>query len=420
MVNLENSSSEIQAWWEQITALNAEEKRKAAIWLSRYCFDLELTLTQIQAVFDAEAAKQAAQQLPDDNLPIDKPSEALSQKNETKNINRSRTKNKQTKRNNKHQKNRKKATPSSTRINLLVPISWLLVTILFLFLGIDRANSDSLASKQIIPSFCQNITDTDTLNYCQLAVDFVGNDLLTETQQRASPFTDYDEQEALANCKLLANLRAGIPFAKANPIDSRVIYSYGETIVPGIYVAEAEQYNTKETGEANVRIACVYSQSKKRVQLLTTDAIPNNWPTKPYEGKSPLKDIQTINKALGIYSFLIFMGAGTLFTCIGLFIASMFNLGITIYSLDALYQSAFILGLVETIFASAKMPMLGGIFILLALKTIALGITGACVKGLKVHWNEGYRTVALGTITVIGIKEFLQYYLILLISAFIS
>ena len=420
LVNLENCSPEIQAWWEQITVLNAEEKRKAAIWLSRYCFDLELTLTQIQAVFDAEAAKQAAQQLPDDNLPIDKPNKALSQKTESKNINRSRIKNKQTKQNNKHQKNSIKPTHSLTRINLLVPISWLLVTIIFLFLGIGHANSDRLASKQTIPSFCQNIADTDTLNYCQLAVDFVGNNLLTEIQQRSSTFPDYNEEEALANCELLVNLRAGIPFADANPIKSRAIYSYGETILPGIYVAEAEQYNTKETGEANVRIACVYSQSKKRVQLLTTDVIPNNWPVEPYEGKSPLKDIQIINKALGIYSFLIFMGAGTLFTCIGLFIASRFNLGITIYSLDALYQSAFILGLVETIFATAKMPMLGGIFIFLALKTIALGITGACVKGLKVHWNEGYRTVALGTITVIGIKEFLQYYLILLISAFIT
>ena len=55
------------------------------------------------------------------------------------------------------------------------------------------------------------------------------------------------------------------------------------------------------------------------------------------------------------------MGAGTLFTAIGLFVASMFNLGITISSLEALYQSAFILGLTEAIFDSAKMPLIGGI-----------------------------------------------------------
>jgi hypothetical protein len=97
----------------------------------------------------------------------------------------------------------------------------------------------------------------------------------------------------------------------------------------------------------------------------------------------------------------------------------MFNLGITIYSLDALYKSAFILGTIETIFLTAKIPLFG-MFTGLALQTIALGITSACIKGLKVHWSDGYLVVALGTITVIGTKGILQYFLILIIASFVK
>ena len=54
-IDISNHNSEIKTWWQQITELTPEEKRKAAIWLSRYCFNSELTLSQIQTVFDAES-----------------------------------------------------------------------------------------------------------------------------------------------------------------------------------------------------------------------------------------------------------------------------------------------------------------------------------------------------------------------------
>lgn len=97
----------------------------------------------------------------------------------------------------------------------------------------------------------------------------------------------------------------------------------------------------------------------------------------------------------------------------------MFNLGITIYSLDALYRSAFILGIIETIFIRPKMNFFG-MFIDLAVQTIVLGITSACVKGLKLHWSDGYLVVALGALTVFATKYILQYLLILTITAFVN
>ena len=418
-IDIDNYNSEIQTWWRHIIELTPEEKRKVAIWLSRYCFNSELTLSQIQAVFDAEAAKESARQeatvKPETSIDEVNNNLATPTKHQRQYKTSQKTRNKQ-----------RKPTPSSKRINLIIPICWIIVTLLFIILGISSAKTNSIANGTI-PPICEEITNPQSLDYCKLAVALVGEELLTEVHQKSSPFARYQEKEAIVHCEKLVNLRSGISRNNNSRRSASVLDSYGESVIPGLFIAEAKQNNYRETEEPYVRIACVYtlgslkkSPERKILQLISTDAIPEDWPTEAYEGKTALRDLQSINKALGIYSGLIFMGAGTLFTAIGLFVASMFNLGITIYSLEALYQSAFILGLTETIFDSAKMPLIGGIFIGLALKTIALGITGACVKGLKVHWSDGYRAVALGTTTIIGIRELLKHFLIIAIAAFIS
>jgi hypothetical protein len=266
-------------------------------------------------------------------------------------------------------------------------------------LGVNSGNSNSPVQEALIPPICQNISEPESLDYCQLAVGLVGDELFTETQQKSvilSPIEEVDALDlALLYCDKIVNFRAGTPSNDSDSRDAEMISSHSQNILPGIYIAEAKQHNFKKSSSENptIRMACVFNAQKQndrpKLELVSFDLIPNNWPAEIYQGKSVTKDIQGINKALGVYSILIFLGTGTLFTAIGLFIASMFNLGITIYSLDALYRSAFILGMVQSIFLSAKIPPLG-IFPGLALQTLVLGITSACVKGLKVHWSDGY------------------------------
>lgn len=415
VIAIENYSLEIQNYWEQIKQLNEEEKRKAAIWLSRYCSDRDSTLAQIQAVFDFEVVKQKAE-LESVAEPTPFPNSIPL---ELQAPNKPHSPSQTPKKSSTHP--RKKPTPSSQRVNLIIPLAWLLATIFFIFFGVHSANSGQ-AKEGYTPEFCQNITDPETLDYCKLAVDFVGHDLLTEIQKKSSLFSPEDQELAMVNCEAYTNARAGVKLADANPETTKTLSHSGKEILTGIYVAEATQHNLKEekaVTNPTIRVACVFSLYKNQLQFISLDGIPYNWPEEPYVGETHLRDVQSINQALGIYSVLILLGAGTLFTAIGLFIASILNLGITIYSLEALYQSAFILGMVEAIFLTAKIPLLG-MYTTLALKTIALAITSACVKGLKLHWSDGYRIVALGTITVVATKEILQHFLMLMIAAFIQ
>lgn len=115
VITIENYSLEIQNYWEQIKQLNEEEKRKAAIWLSRYCSDRDSTLAQIQAVFDFEVVKQKAE--------LESVAEPTSFTNsispELQAQNKTHSQSQTPRKPSTHP--RKKPTPSSQRVNLIIP-----------------------------------------------------------------------------------------------------------------------------------------------------------------------------------------------------------------------------------------------------------------------------------------------------------
>ncbi len=422
----EQFSLTIQEWLQQIRELSSEQTRKAAIWFSRYCFNPEKTISEIQIVFDTEAAKQAAEKQGEETS-------ASPERNQNSNnlgVSASTT---NTKYSNNHQSsnylpsnlssNQQELEPGESRgklsgssINLLVPIIWIAVTLFFVIVGLVSNNLNSVNSAGI-PVICENINNAESTDYCQLTVDLVGHQLLEEVSQEAIPFSSEEKYIALYYCNSYANVQAGLSLSESAPINTPVIYSYGEEILPGIYFAEATQHKFKEEGNNTVRVACTIVNQEKSPALLASDIIPNNWPAEAYKGKTSIRRLQSLDQSLGIYSIFAVMGFGTLFTAIGLFVASMFDWGITIYSMDALYKSAFIMGILEVIFA--QIPIIGWIN-LIALKALTLGITSAFVKGFKVNWSEGYRVVFLGTITILGIRTILNFSMILLISAFIA
>ena len=417
---------EIKEWLQQITELSSEETRKAAIWFSRYCFDPEETIAKIETVFEAEAAKQAAKE-----QTAEKPPSLKENKNSYNSQSNNRLREKTSTKNQKfpttYQPSNYLQSPISDQqieeqqeirkgksINILVPIIWTAVTLIFVIIGIVQANSNAVNAEGI-PVICENIINPESTDHCQLTVDLVGQKTLEGINQEEISSFPNREHVALYLCRRYANVKAGIPSAKANPKDTSVINSRVEEILPGIYIAEAEQKSVKEDGNI-VRVACTFANLKKSLGLLASDIIPNNWPSEKYQGETSMRHLQSLNQSLGIYSIFVVMGFGTLFTAIGLFVASMLDWGITITSMDALYKSAFILGALEVAFS--YIPIIG-FFGTLALKTLTLGISSAFVKGFEVNWSDGYPVVCLGTVTILGIRSILHFFLILLISSFI-
>lgn len=166
--------------------------------------------------------------------------------------------------------------------------------------------------------------------------------------------------------------------------------------MPGIYVADVEQNNFKE-GQTTVRTACVFRKVNDRTKFLAADVIPSDWPDKPYLGQLRTDPAAT----LGIFFIFIVLGLNTILNALGIFIASVLNLGIRVYSLQTLYQAAFFLGIVQMLFS--LIPNLS-LFVEIALESIALLITSFVIKGLKLDWAAGYKVVALGAIVIIIVK----------------
>lgn len=150
------------------------------------------------------------------------------------------------------------------------------------------------------------------------------------------------------------------------------------------------------------------------MSLLGSDVIPNNWSTEPYKGQ-PLAQ-ESIRKAFGMHNIFINVGAGTIFTAIGIFVAAMFSLGIRVDSLTALYQAALCFGIIEAIGATASIGWFGGI----AFNVLGLGLISAFIRGFHVLWTEGYPTIAAGAIAIIAVKAILNTALLCLIAALIN
>ena len=434
----EQFSPTIQEWLQKIRKLSPEQTRKAAIWFSRYCYNPEKTIAEIQIVFDNEAAKQEAErQAAEQSASLDR-----SQNNDNlNNSNNLRAYSSSTNKQHTHNYQSSQYLPVKTslpepvkepqglrkkitvnRTHILVPIIWTAVTLIFVIVGIISTNSNAINAAGI-PAICENIINAESTDYCQLAVDMVGRQRLKEVSQEAIPFSANKEYIAMLTCEEDANRKAGFSSEEESSINNPVISSHGQEILRGIYFAEAKQKNVKKGGNNTVRVACIIANlnPEESPVIRASDIIPNNWPAEPYKGKSFLRQLQSLRQSLGIYSLFAIMGFSTLFTAIGLFIAAMCNWGITIYSLDILYKSAFILGVIEVIFSRlpiTRLPMIG-FLVLIGLQVLALGITSTCIKGFKLNWNDGYLVVGLGTVTVLGVRTTLHCLLILIVSAFI-
>ena len=394
----EQFDSEIQQWFEQFTQLSDAEARKASIWFSRYCFNPEKTMDDVMAVLEPETAvaasdsQEPAMTSPPEQASTTVPKTAIQ-----------RTPQAPTRTN--ISKTKRKTLPVNLQL-LALPIAWVIFTVIVITLAVRSVNPSEL-----VATACRNATGKQA--YCQLAVQLVGELTFQQVSQTAVPLTPERTDRSLKACEVFGNIRAGKTLREAAKTNIPVLSSFGEEVVPGIFIADVKQTNFKASG-STVRTACVFRNTAARPELIDTEVIPNSWPNEPYKSK-PIPQ-ESLKKTLGVYNVFIALGAGTLFTAIGIFIAGVFGLGIRLNSLETLFQAAFFLGSIEAIIT--LIPAFGWV-VAIALESLALGLVSAVVKGFHVEWAGGYRIVAAGAVTIIGLKYLLNLALFGLIASLV-
>jgi hypothetical protein len=242
--------------------------------------------------------------------------------------------------------------------------------------------------------------------YCQLAVQMMGEQTLHNLKDAAAPITPAMSEKGLSLCENATDLQT-----RRHPIQKSTRYSQSinsETIFPGIMVVDTQIKASPQAEVPLFRTACLLAGHDDQVELIKNVVVPNGWPQEPYQGKQEWEPMQ---RSLKAYQILIMLGGGTLFTAIGLFAASTFNLGFQIYTLRGLFQTASILGTLDTlliVISGAKLNLFGGV----PLTCLALGLTQMWVKDLRVDWAAGYRTVAFGVFLMMVIRFVLNWLLL--------
>ena len=283
----------LQLWFKHLKKLDRRDRQVLAVWLSRYCSAPNATLKELETARDVVFV------------------------NSDRHIDNSLT----SVQGESHQPTVKQLRKTSKRpiffSKPILPSIWILATVVLIILRISSNNLAPATPEDI--SFCRDTTNTD---YCRLAVNLVGEKSLTKLSGSLFPLTEVTEAVATYNCEKYANLKAGA--SDILPEQTPVISSYGEKILPHIYVVEARQNNYRQSGD--VRVGCVYTagRGQRSPKLLAADIIPDNWRTEQYLKESRFDS----HLAFKTYDNLIKFGLYTLFASLGIAIAIKLNLGI--------------------------------------------------------------------------------------------
>jgi len=315
----------------------------------------------------------------------------------------------------------------------LVPAVWTVGLLIAIALGVGSVDETAYAYP-----ICENSSaPTET---CALAVQLAGGedvDMIPVVQE-AAPITVSEElrTQALEQCSYAAYLQTA-DFESMNSdadLDTQfkavaISASTTQTVFPGVLLTDITQQNPASAATP-VRMACVdyvykytdaeafeygVTAGETGIASFTADIIPMAWPDEPYADLAD--DTLVTAKSLGMYDVFITFGANTLFTAVGILVAVIFCSCYRCNSLQGVYQTACVLGFVETL-----MHMIPGFgfFASLAMDVVAIGITSRFVKDFHVDWSDGYGPLARGAITIMAIRTVMYWLLYAAIFSYVS
>ena len=153
---------------------------------------------------------------------------------------------------------------------------------------------------------------------------------------------------------------------------------------------------------------------KHIVGELAARPIALNWPEEPYSEAEAR--VSALNKTASVYAVFIRLGAYMLFSVVGVFLAVLFCSCYTCYTLEGIYKTAFVLGLIETVIF--YIPFLGGYLYGIIAEIIAVGLTSLVVKEFNVDWRDGFGALAMGAAVIICTRLVLSFVLFAAIAYF--
>ena len=380
----ENLSFAVQKWLKQIDELNSEARQMFAIWLSRYCFDPNTTIAELESATarNTKIARTAAKYRPTEYsfTPAKTKADNLADKFE--------------------QSSESGFGLPPTVKKLLLPGGWIFATVILLLVAILSNNPTSTSQ---IPALCSNTIGST--EYCRLAVNLAGVNQVARSETMREgispnslfPLTDVTETVATYACQRYANLKAGN--SDIAPEKAPAISSYGEKVFPHLYVVRVEQRNAEGTGRTAV--GCVYTagQNQRSPKLLAADIIPLDWPAEPYRSE------KNANLAFGKFTNPIKLGLYTICAAVGIAIASRLNLGIKIHRIDTVYLVALILGILQLVVS--LVPVLGSFgtttILILTVFTISFWF-----EDFRLDWHRNRIAVVVGVFSIVAI-QFLLY-----------
>ncbi|BAZ46801.1 hypothetical protein NIES4102_38410 [Chondrocystis sp. NIES-4102] len=366
---VDNLSAGVHKWYEQITQLNYEDAHTVALWLSRYCFDSDATLADFKIMSQkTELAKVTKQNNTKYNSTVNPPAQV-------------------------NQLHRKYSKLASIK-KLLLPCVWVCATLSLIIWGIYANNG---IKSSAVASICENTIGSR--DYCHLAVNLAGINAIKQTPTKIFPLTSTTTQAANLGCQRYANFKAGIK-NELDPKQTPVTFTYGEKVLPHIYVVETQQKKWQQQGD--VRVGCVYTvgRQERSPRLLAADVIDNNWSLKlAYKArKLQLKD------TFGTYTYIIKLGLYTIFSAIAIAIACKLNLGIQVNHAQAIYLLALLLGIVQLVIG--ELPILN-LFSYLGFSAVVIIFCSFLFKSIQIYWNFNYPIAVVGILTIIAIQSLL-------------
>jgi hypothetical protein len=235
--------------------------------------------------------------------------------------------------------------------------------------------------------------------YCKLAVEMIGSEPIAKAQKNDKFLTRTEQEHLGAFCFYQAEKLYG-----GDPIKAEQ-----KEVVKGIVLMDMTVKNERPSATIPiVRVACLATVSEGKMVPLRTDRIPDNWPKEPYKDETGLG---AINKAAYIQrNPIVRISTVVVFTTIGLFLAALLQLGIRIYSTEAVVLTALSLAILEAI-VFAVLPI-DGIVVVMALDVLLLFALSFKIKGLTMELSSGYQMLSMGVGVMLLVRQLLTWLLI--------
>jgi hypothetical protein len=414
---VEQFSDTARTWFATLEQLSGQDSRKAAIWLSRYCYDPKTTLSTLQTVLNPQLAvssneDHAVSEIAEQNR------HNLSESNQSapsqyQSVITNASHRSQARASQRGDSQSATRPPKFVWQTLLIPIAWVLFT-----LCVVSWNVQASSGMGAIANFCKSASGDQ--GYCKLAGQMVSLKILESFTTFNQPFTPAAKETAIQDCAQNSQssekkVDAKLSLATTSP--------RSEEIFPGVLVVDLQPQQT----QSKVRNACVYTQvmaetadeeaesapslSTYAPELLEQAEIPIDWPRTPFKNKTTIGALQ---QTMTVHSTFSALGANTMFTAVGILGVMFCRLGIQVGSLNSLYQAAFLTGVGETLLGLLPFPLFMRWKVLLA-----LGIASIFVKDFEINWSRGYWILSLSILLLILIRSILDWAFFAAIFTFI-